>query len=220
MNDNSITEIDVTRALPPVLKLDKDMIIIADIIGRELQNNINLSRLNIIYARIDELEDEMLDILGYDLHVDWYDDSFSVEKKRQIIKDSVKVHKYLGTKYAVSTVLKSLFTDATIHEWFQYGGNPFTFKINLNISGSGMTTELQRKIVRQMFFYKNLRSHLDGLFHEYNTQGELYIGGYVQSHYQITVPPYIQSEYTSQGMLINGGSSMAIIDICVPPKNE
>lgn len=105
MNDNDLYSVDFTRALPPVLKNDPNMLAIATVIAEQLQATAQQIRKNIIYARIDELEEPILDILAYDLHVDWYDYSYPLEVKRQTIKDSVKIHRKLGTKYAVETAL-------------------------------------------------------------------------------------------------------------------
>ena len=91
MNDNDLYSVDFTRALPPVLKNDPNMLAVATVIAEQLQTTAQQIRKNIIYARIDELEEPILDILAYDLHVDWYDYSYPLEVKRQTIKDSVKI---------------------------------------------------------------------------------------------------------------------------------
>ena len=93
MNDNDIYSIDFTRSLPPVLKNDPKMIALARTIAEQLQVTARQIEKNIIYARIDELDEQTLDVLAYDLHVDWYDYSYPIEVKRQTIKDSVKVHR-------------------------------------------------------------------------------------------------------------------------------
>ena len=98
MNDNDIYSIDFTRSLPPVLKDDPKMIALARTIAEQLQVTARQIEKNIIYARIDELDEQTLDVLAYDLHVDWYDYSYPIEVKRQTIKDSVKVHRKLGTR--------------------------------------------------------------------------------------------------------------------------
>ena len=114
--NNTIYGIDLTRALPPTLKNDEDMLALARVIGAELQETGRLIRQNIIYPRIDELPENVLDILAYDLHVDWYDFDYPIEAKRSIIKDSVKVHKRLGTVYATLTALRSVYPNSEIEE--------------------------------------------------------------------------------------------------------
>ena len=129
MNDNDIYSIDFTRSLPPVLKNDPKMIALARTIAEQLQVTARQIEKNIIYARIDELDEQTLDVLAYDLHVDWYDYSYPIEVKRQTIKDSVKVHRKLGTKYAVETALGAVYPGTKVQEWFEYGGKPYTFRV-------------------------------------------------------------------------------------------
>lgn len=195
--NNTIFDIDLTRALPPTLKNDETMLALAQVIGAELQENSRLARLNIIYARIDELPENVLDILAYDLHVDWYEYGYPIATKRQIIKDSVKVHKRLGTRYAVETVLSSIYHTASVAEWFEYGGKPYTFKINIDITQDGFTEEIYRKIVRQMYFYKNLRSHLDGIDYTYRAEGTVYAALAETTHCDLCVIPRLEREYTT-----------------------
>lgn len=41
----------------------------------------------LIYSRINELPEELIDILAFDMHVDWNDYSYPLEVKRDILKD-------------------------------------------------------------------------------------------------------------------------------------
>ncbi|MCF8018291.1 MAG: phage tail protein I [Vallitaleaceae bacterium] len=163
--NNTIYEIDLTRMLPPSLKNDEKMIALANVIGAELQKTSKMAKLNIIYARIDELEETVLDILAYDLHVDWYDYSYPVEAKRALIKDSVKVHKRLGTKFAVETALGNLHPTSYVEEWFQYNGEPFSFRVILDTTfsraGAGYF-----EIKKAVDSYKRKSAHMDELIYQ------------------------------------------------------
>lgn len=163
--NNTIYEIDLTRMLPPSLKNDEKMIALANVIGAELQKTSKMAKLNIIYARIDELEETVLDILAYDLHVDWYDYSYPIEAKRALIKDSVKVHKRLGTKFAVETALGNLHPTSYVEEWFQYNGEPFSFRVILDTTfsraGAGYF-----EIKKAVDSYKRKSAHMDELIYQ------------------------------------------------------
>ena len=126
--NNSIGTVDLLRIFPPALKYDPKMIAAAQSIGKELQRTSGEIRKNIIYARIDELDEEAIDALAYDLHVDWYNLNYPLEAKRAVVKDSVRVHKRLGTLYAVKTALGSVYPESEIEEWFDYGGEPLKFR--------------------------------------------------------------------------------------------
>lgn len=158
--NNNIQTADLLRTLPPSLKHDGRMMNLATVISGELQRAINLVNQNVIYARIGELSEEVLDALAYDLHVDWYDYNHPVEAKRAVIRDSVKVHMRLGTKYAVVTALGSLYPETEVEEWFQYGGQPYYFRIVLDVTNSHVTATYS-EIIRAVNMYKSLRSKLE-----------------------------------------------------------
>ena len=163
--NNTIYGIDLTRALPPTLKNDEDMLSLARVIGAELQETGRLIRQNIIYPRIDELPENVLDILAYDLHVDWYDFDYPIEAKRGVIKDSVKVHKRLGTVYATLTALRSVYPNSEIEEWFDYGGEPFLFRVVIDVTRAKAPAEYFQ-IKRAIDAYKRLTAHMESLIYQ------------------------------------------------------
>lgn len=161
--NNDLISIDFTRSLPPPLKNDPNMLALARVIAEQLQVTAQQIEKNILYARIDELDEQTLDILAYDLHVDWYDFDYPVDVKRKTIKDSVKVHKRLGTKYAVETAISAIYPDTKVQEWFEYGGNPYCFKLLIDATYERVDADRQKRVLERVGFYKNLRSHLDGI---------------------------------------------------------
>jgi phage tail P2-like protein len=145
--DNTVCDIDLTRTLPPALKNDESILALGRVIAGELQENIRLAQVAIIYARIDELPEELLDILAYDLHVDWYDNELPVSIKRQFIKDSVKIHKRLGTKYAVERAIGRIYPDSKVEEWFEYGGDPYCFKLLIDSTYEDVDPEKHKRVL-------------------------------------------------------------------------
>ena len=83
MNNEDFYSADFTNSLPPALKNDPDMMALAQTISAQLQTTAAEVRKNIIYARIDELDEATLDVLAYDLHVDWYDYSYPTAISRE-----------------------------------------------------------------------------------------------------------------------------------------
>lgn len=142
------------------------MTALARVIAEQLQGTVQQIGKNIIYARIDELDEQTLDVLAYDLHVDWYDYSYPIEVKRQTIRDSVRVHRRLGTKYAVETALGAVFPGTRVQEWFEYGGEPYMFKVIIGATESGVSADRQAAVLERVRFYKNLRSHLEAISYQ------------------------------------------------------
>lgn len=62
-----------------------------------------------------------------DLHVDWYDYNYPLEAKRDLVKNSVKVHKKMGTKYAIETALAAYFQKVKWKSGSSMRENPDTF---------------------------------------------------------------------------------------------
>ena len=56
---NDLYSIDFTRSLPPALKNDPNMLALAQTIAEQLQATARQIKQNIIYARIDELDEQI-----------------------------------------------------------------------------------------------------------------------------------------------------------------
>ena len=166
MNNEDFYSADFTNSLPPALKNDPDMMALAQTISEQLQATAAEIRKNIIYARIDELDEATLDVLAYDLHVDWYDYSYPIEVKRRTIRDSIQVHRRLGTKYAVEKALGAVYPGTKVEEWFEYGGDPYKFRVVIGATEAGITADRQAAVLDRVRFYKNLRSHLEAISYQ------------------------------------------------------
>ena len=157
---NDVYTVDFTRALPPTLANDPKMLPLAQTIAAPLQENIKLARLTLIFHRIDELEEDVLDILARDMHVDWWDDSYPTTIKRRILKDSVRVHMRLGTKFAVQTALRNVFPHSEVEAWYEYGSTHHRFRIILDLRESLVAADLTR-LRRVLPLFNRLTVHLD-----------------------------------------------------------
>ena len=138
-----IYSVNFADYLPETLKRDPKMKALAAAVTEQMLGVSGEIDNVLIYSRIDELPEELIDILAFDMHVDWYDYSYPLAAKRDILKNSVKVHKKMGTKY---------------------GGKPYFFKINIDTSLKGFSENDYLDIVEKVIFYKNLRSHCDGIY--------------------------------------------------------
>ena len=206
MNNSDIYSVDFTRSLPPTLKDDPEINALGRAIAEQLQITARQIRQNIIYARIDELDEQTLDILAYDLHVDWYDHSYPIEVKRQTIKDSVKIHRRLGTKYAVETALGAVFPGTRVEEWFEYNGDPYTFRVIINATENGVTAAQQAAVLERVIFYKNLRSHLEAVRFKVEKKTAVHVVGYHSIGTRLEVWPYLAEDIETSGTLFVGGS--------------
>lgn len=82
----------------------------------------------------------MLDIIAKEEHLDYYDDKLSAEQKQALIRSSWSVHRKKGTAQAIEDVVSIILDKAKIVEWFEYGGDPYHFRIEIDGPYSGDET--------------------------------------------------------------------------------
>lgn len=169
----TIYESDFAKYLPQALANDTKMVALARAVADELLNVSGAVENVLIYSRIDELPEELVDILAYDLHVDWYDYSYPLAAKRDLIKSSMRVHKKMGTKYAIEKALSALFPESEVEEWFQYEGEPGHFHIVCDVTKSRITANFS-DIVRAVKMYKRLSAHFDEVVYQSHIHCEIH----------------------------------------------
>lgn len=217
---SSIRSDDFLRTLPSVLKNDARFRTLASVAAKQLRMIVDDISLDTIYARIDALPEDLLDILAYDFKVDWWDYDYTVEQKRQTLKDSFMVHKHLGTKFAVETAISAIYPETTVQEWFEYGGDPYTFRLTIDATDVAVNTAKHQRVLELAEYYKNLRSHLDGVKYIINpepakaTCAVAYSGGYGRQSVEVIVTgevdhPHLQPDLTCAVSV--GGMYMRIL---------
>lgn len=154
--------IKLTDILPPNLATDELVKTVATVCDLGLSQVYKRIVALILYARIDDLDEETVDDLAWQFHVDYYDIGLSLEKKRALVKSAIRDHKYKGTPWAVKSVVKSIRGDVDIVEWFDYGGDPYHFRIE-GFDGAMVTAKELERLVAAIGTVKNTRSWLDGV---------------------------------------------------------
>lgn len=162
-NAHGLTKENLLLTFPASLRENPSIAALGDVVMEVLAKRPKEINHLSIYPRIDELPEELLDILAYDFKVDWWDANYSLEEKRRTLKDSWRVHKMLGTKAAVETAISAIYPRTKVLEWFEYGGEPYHFRLDINITNDTIDSDKQRRVLERMNYYKSLRSHNDGV---------------------------------------------------------
>lgn len=92
------------------------------------------------YAAVDELSEDILDYFAVEMRSMYYDQNLPIEKKREIIKNTIKWYTYAGTAATVADMVSAIFGDGRIVEWFNYDEPPYT-PGTFDIETSGRLTE-------------------------------------------------------------------------------
>lgn len=129
MNNITINNCDFSKLLPLWMRIDPTDASLAssmDKVTAEISQKIKiLSK----WDDIDNLPEERLDELAWEMNVSWYRYDATLNQKRTVIKNAKRVHRKLGTKWAMEQVLTCYFDESTILEWWKYDGEPGHFKI-------------------------------------------------------------------------------------------
>lgn len=161
---NEIYDADLIGTMPFSISQDEEVERVAKAVETNLNLTAKLIPLVAVYARIDELPEEILDSLAWQFHMDIYDDGADIETKRNSVKTAIQYHRYKGTAWAVKEAAGAVSKNAEVKEWFDYGGEPYHFKA---IAENPITLEELRLFMQSIMDAKNVRSWLDGI--EYKT---------------------------------------------------
>jgi len=133
----------------------------------------------------------LLPWLAWALSVDHWDPTWSAGIKRDVIAESIRLHRHKGSPWAVERALVVTGApNATVEEWFEYGGDPGFFRVRIDIEGEDVSSELEARLLKTIERFKNVRSWLDRI--EYNlavTGAVPVIGCGLQSSEIVTVYP-------------------------------
>jgi len=171
--------------LPPNLRSDPNISAAAKAIDVELQAiTISIRKLS-YFDRLDELTDEETDELAWQFHVDFYDPSLPLEQRRELVKNSFAWHRRKGTPSAIEELIATLFGDGRVEEWWQFGGDPYTFRVIT--SNASVTTDLAQEFIAALNSVKNIRSHLESVIIEASESMDLYFGNVLNMTDNLTI---------------------------------
>ncbi|AQW81282.1 phage tail protein [Campylobacter pinnipediorum] len=88
--------------------------------------------------------------------------SRSLEETKELLKEQIKTYFNEGTFNAIEKALRGLYADTKISNWYEYDGEPYHFKIELDSSKNGVNFDELTKVDEIANTYKNVRSVFDG----------------------------------------------------------
>lgn len=206
MGGMKVSELDFIRLLPAFMRDDEAVIALSKAVNRlMLEPGKRMSTIR-TWDKIDELNEAECDEMAWELSIDWYDSTYPIEVKRNLIKSYISTKRKSGTKAAVVSVLRSIFKDANIEEWFEYGGAPYFFRLEVAIPENGVTAEQQRKALENIKYYKNVRSWLERVNYTGESSGELKIGAYTAVGKRVEIWPELVESLDFTAEVATGGA--------------
>ena len=181
----------ITDLLSNSLRHNPETIAIAYAVLQEKRRILALAERTRLMAAVDSLEERILDYLAVELRTPAYEDSLPLETKRTLIKGTLPYYASLGTPAAVDWVIKAVFGNGGIDEWFNYGGEPHHFQVNIPIAGM-ITPKMMEELRRMIASVKRLTSWLDSIITYLELDGKVYITPFLGRPMPITTLPEIE----------------------------
>lgn len=183
-----IQELSLFDLITETLAKDRSIKALFYAADKQLQEITSAICENILLPHIDELPETITDHLATQMHVDFYKPlGLDIVKKRELVKKSFIAHRYKGTKYAIETVLQTLYgNNVTIIPWFEYSGKPYHFKVYVVLDGINNNLD-KNEMFLAVDCYKSARDVSDGIHFISNSQAPLYTGAFLHCKYKMTV---------------------------------
>ena len=112
----------------------------------------------------------------------------SIETKRQLVRESIAWHRIKGTKAAVEKMAQTVFKGGVVTEWFEYGGEPYHFRIDL-LTAPNITQDDTARLLAVVNASKNVRSVLDELRFRREAQNDMYYASAPTIHTTYEIRP-------------------------------
>lgn len=127
-----------------------------------------------VYAGIQNLQEDAVDELATELQVQYYDNSLPLSTKRELVSNSLKWHSHAGTPSAVKELIQSVFGSGQLIEWYENGGDPFTFEIKTDTT---ITPTIISDLERMISKVKNAKSRVSSVVVHRIINANPYAGG-------------------------------------------
>ncbi|QPA33372.1 phage tail protein I [Thermaerobacillus caldiproteolyticus] len=178
---NELLNIDLVALLPASLHNDEDTKAIMQAVSEEMQR---------LFQKCEEILSQdipefLLDLIAFERHVDFYSNDLPVEQKRKLINRSTFFHRQKGTPAAVEELITTVFGEGKVVEWFEYGGQPYHFKVVT--SNRSVTQEKAEQFLQALNSVKNVRSVLEKIEITQSEDMNLYFAGVVHIGEKMTI---------------------------------
>lgn len=173
-------------------------------------NNVNFT------VNIDNVSEKIIDYLACEYRTPYYDEALDLKTKRNLVKSTMLTYQKIGTTNIIKEYLNTLNEETDVAEWYDYDGQPYNFKIFLNISENRevdekLLTDIKNKIEK----IKNVRSSLEAI--------EILNSSNYEKKLSCSIAAGVQIESNIGTAMINddfGGTTFIALDDCILVDDE
>ena len=150
----------------------------------------NMISAAVIWADVENAFPDVLDAMAAELDAPFYSTDMTVEQKRAIIAAAFEYNSKVGTFESVQKLLAAAFGTGNVSEWFDYGGEPYYFRIDVNnIYPGTLTREGYQMFFKNIERVKPARAKIEDLHITHSADGRQYsAAGVIKTYKKFAVP--------------------------------
>jgi P2-related tail formation protein len=146
-------------SLPPNMQtVDNECMCYA--IDRQIKRLASIARELTVWGDLDGVNPRYYDQAALTVRAPYYKSEYDDGKKLGLIKSAVLSRRYAGSVRAVEELIGNAFKYAVFVPWYEYGGEPYHFKVVIKDEPDGSSKALFEEMVRKV---KAARSIIDGV---------------------------------------------------------
>jgi len=161
-----------------------------------------------------------LPVLAEDYQTYFLDEATNEEERRRMIAASLSVHRRKGSIWALRMGFEATGYPVTVQEWTEYGGDPYYFRLIVDVSGREIGDEQISKIAELTEEMKNVRSHLDYIQPELGNAGRVEAICVSGGGETVTVAPYTPDDVITAAPVGTAAIIHAVDTTTIYPKEE
>lgn len=173
----NIQTVSMLDLLPPSIRSDPAMAAAAAALDVQLQETTSMITALDIFGRAAEWTEAETDELAWQYNPPYYDAGLPLDQKRTLVKNAIPFHRHKSTPKAVEDLIAILFGEGVVEEWWQYGGDPYHFRVLTN--NPDVTNERAEEFISAVDAVKRLSAVLDSVTISQTEELPLYIGSFL-----------------------------------------
>ena len=220
---DTIYQVDWAELLPESLKQDPRYLAMLHAIAEQKRKIAAEIWRATIWPNFEGLSEAMMEVLLYDMDIAGEEFRGNAESTRELLVKGRGLKKNAGTKSAVIEALKTIYTrDCQVAEWFEYGGDPYTFQLKIDVTDQIVSLTKHRRALELVERYKNVRSHLGEVAYSADltsVPGVIRMGGGFGTITR-TALPELPDKLDFEGALHWGGTVAATVYRAMPALED
>ena len=146
------------------------------------------------YSDVDDLAEDILDYFAVEMRSMYYEQNLDIQKKRDIVKNTMKWYTHAGTPATVEKMVAVIFGSGQVVEWFDYDEPTFTPGTFDIITSARLTPDIIDQLNWMIQKAKNVRSHVRRVLINREAHSSIHLAAFQTAVQECTVLNIIRED--------------------------